>query len=74
MLPDYFARELNDRQLEVVTDTEHPILVLAGAGSGKTRSIIYRAAYLIKEKQVPPWKLLMVTFTNTAAKELQERL
>ncbi len=74
MLPDYFARELNDRQLEVVTDTEHPILVLAGAGSGKTRSIIYRAAYLIKEKQVPPWKLLMVTFTNKAAKELQERL
>lgn len=74
MLPDYFARELNDRQLEVVSDTEHPILVLAGAGSGKTRSIIYRAAYLIKEKQVPPWKLLMVTFTNKAARELQDRL
>jgi DNA helicase-2/ATP-dependent DNA helicase PcrA len=74
MIPAYLARELNDRQLEVVTDTENPILVLAGAGSGKTRSIIYRAAYLIREKQVPPWKLLIVTFTNKAARELQERL
>ncbi len=74
MITANFARELNDRQLEVVTDTENPILVLAGAGSGKTRSIIYRAAYLIKEKQVKPWNLLVVTFTNKAAKELQERL
>ena len=74
MITANFARESNDRQLEVVTDTESPILVLAGAGSGKTRSIIFRAAYLIKEKQVKPWNLLIVTFTNKAAKELQERL
>ncbi|MFA7025787.1 MAG: UvrD-helicase domain-containing protein [Candidatus Cloacimonadaceae bacterium] len=65
---------LNDRQREVVTDLEHPILVLAGAGSGKTRCIIYRAAYLIKEKRIPPWQILIVTFTNKAARELQTRL
>lgn len=69
-----YLKDLNDRQLEVVTDTEHPILVLAGAGSGKTRCIIYRAAYLIREKQIPPWKILIVTFTNKAARELQDRL
>ncbi len=74
MIPASYRKELNDRQLEVVTDTENPILVLAGAGSGKTKSIIYRAAYLIKELQVPPWKILVVTFTNKAARELQERL
>jgi len=65
---------LNSRQQEVVTDLEHPILVLAGAGSGKTRCIIYRTAYLIREKQIAPWKILIVTFTNKAARELQERL
>ena len=70
---DYLAK-LNDRQLEVVTDLDHPILVLAGAGSGKTRCIIYRAAYLIKEKHIPPWQILIVTFTNKAARELQTRL
>lgn len=74
MIPESFRKELNERQLEVVTDTEHPILVLAGAGSGKTKSIIYRAAYLIKIMNIPPWKILIVTFTNKAARELQERL
>ncbi|MCB5252839.1 MAG: 3'-5' exonuclease [Candidatus Cloacimonadaceae bacterium] len=69
-----YLKGLNDRQREVVTDIDHPILVLAGAGSGKTRCIIYRAAYLIKEKQVPPWQILIVTFTNKAARELQTRL
>ncbi len=73
MMIDFWG-DLNPAQQEVVTDVDHPILVLAGAGSGKTRSIIYRAAYLIHEKKVPPWKLLIVTFTNKAARELQERL
>ncbi|MDD5535776.1 MAG: UvrD-helicase domain-containing protein, partial [Candidatus Cloacimonetes bacterium] len=62
-----FHRDLNEPQREVVSDVDHPILVLAGAGSGKTRCIIYRAAYLIHERNVPPWKLLIVTFTNKAA-------
>jgi len=70
---DYLA-ELNEQQRAVVTDTDSAILVLAGAGSGKTRCIIYRTAYLIREKHIPPWKILVVTFTNKAAGELQERL
>jgi DNA helicase-2/ATP-dependent DNA helicase PcrA len=67
-----YLQELNDQQRAVVTDTQSPILVLAGAGSGKTRCIIYRAAYLIRELRIPPWKILIVTFTNKAAGELQE--
>lgn len=65
---------LDQKQIEVVTTTEGPLLVFAGAGSGKTRSIIYRAAYLVNELGIPPWKILIVTFTNKAARELKERL
>jgi len=67
-------KELNKPQKEVVTTTEGPLLVLAGAGSGKTRSVIYRAGYLINEKNVNPWNILIVTFTNRAARELKQRL
>ena len=66
--------ELNTEQQKVVKTVNGPLLVLAGAGSGKTRSVIYRAAYLIKVKKINPWNLLIVTFTNKAARELKERL
>ncbi|MFO7660811.1 MAG: UvrD-helicase domain-containing protein, partial [Candidatus Cloacimonadaceae bacterium] len=66
--------QLNPPQKEVVTTAQGPILVLAGAGSGKTRSVIYRAAWLIIEQKIPPWNILIVTFTNKAAGELKERL
>ncbi len=73
-MPNNFLNELNKEQREVATTIEGPLLVLAGAGSGKTRSIIYRTAYMIKVKKIPPWNILIVTFTNKAAKELKYRL
>lgn len=65
---------LNDQQRQVVTTAAGPVLALAGAGSGKTKAIIHRAAWMIKELKVPPWNLLIVTFTNRAAQELITRL
>src|SRR5258708_39279910 len=69
-----FLKDLNPQQKRAVLHTNGPAIILAGAGSGKTRVLIFKVLYLINEKHIAPENILMITFTNKAAKEMKERM